>query len=218
MSIIKDMKWQSVIYSVLYIAIGIVLLLFPKTTATTVCYVAGGAAIAAGLIIVCIYLFRDAKKNAYRNDFVCGLLAVLIGIFIICRVELVLGLIPFILGIAVMVSGFIKLQSCIDVRRMGYGNGLTLFLLALVNVVLGIILIIDPFGTTFVLFVIIGIGLIFSGLSDLFATIYLSHKVKDFLNGTNLTDMCAEEMLNNEETKNKEEKESENKTQSEEER
>ncbi|HKM35215.1 MAG TPA: DUF308 domain-containing protein [Lachnospiraceae bacterium] len=218
MSILKDIKWQSVIYSLFYIAIGIVLLLFPKTTATTVCYVAGGSAIIAGLIIVCIYLFRDARKNAYRNDFVCGLLAVLMGVFIICRVDLVLGLTPFILGIAVMVSGFIKLQNCIDVRRMGYGNGLTLFLLALVNVVLGIILIIDPFGTTIVLFVIIGIGLIFSGISDLFATIYLSGKVKDFLNDMNLPDLSVEEMQDKDEIQNKEEEKADNETQSEEER
>ena len=130
MQTLKEVKWQSVICSIVYIGIGAMLLLFPRITAKTVCFVAGGSAIIVGFIIVCIYLFRDAKKNAYRNDFVCGLLAILLGLFVFWKLELVLGLIPFVLGIAVMVSGFIKLQNCIDVRRMGYGNGLSLFILS----------------------------------------------------------------------------------------
>ncbi len=203
MKYLKEIKWQSMIYSIFYIVIGIVLLLFPETTAATICYVAGSFGITGGIIMVGIYLFRDAGKNAYRNDFVGGLLAILIGIFVICRVELVLGLIPFILGIAIMVSGFIKLQSCIDIRKMSYGDGLILFILALVNVVWGIILIINPFKTSIVLFVLIGIGLVFSGISDIFANLYLSKKTKSYLNASHLPESSEKTSQDNEETKEK---------------
>lgn len=181
MKFLKEWKLQSALYAVLYVILGAILLLFPETTATTLCYALGIAAVVVGVSGVFVYLFRDAAHNAYRNDFVFGLVAILLGVFIFCKVELIISLIPFILGIAVIVSGFIKLQDCIDVRRMGYGNGLILFLLALVNLVLGIVLVLNPFHTAILLFRIMGAGLIFSGISDLVTSAYMSRKIKDYV-------------------------------------
>ena len=80
-----------------------------------------------------------------------------------------------------MVSGFMKLQDCIDVRRMGYGNGLVLFLLALVSIVHGIVLIVNPFHASTVLMRLVGAGLLFCGVSDLFSTLYMSRKIKHYI-------------------------------------
>lgn len=181
MRILKELKWQSILYAALYIVLGVILLLFPETTATTLCYAVGGAAIVIGAVSVCIYLFRDVSRNTYRNDFVSGLVSILLGIFIFYKVDLIISLIPFVLGIAVIISGFLKLQDCIDVRRMGYGSGLALFILAIINVVLGIVLVLNPFSTAILLFRIIGIGLIFSGISDLVTTLYMSKKIKNYV-------------------------------------
>lgn len=181
MKVLKELKWQSGLYAVLYVIIGVILLLFPETTATTLCYAVGGAAIGVGVISVGIYLFRDAIKNAYRNDFVSGAVSVLVGVFILCKVELIISLVPFLLGIAVTISGLVKLQNCVDMRRMGYGNGLTFFILSFINIALGIVLMVNPFQTAVILFRVMGVGLIFSGVSDLMAIIYMSRKVKDYL-------------------------------------
>ncbi len=181
MRFLKELKWQSILYHALYILMGAVLLIFPETTAKTICYATGGAAVVAGLTAVCIYLFRDVSKNTYRNDFVSGLVSVLLGVFLFYKADLVISLIPFLLGIAVIISGFIKLQNCIDVRRMGYGNGIALFLLSLVNIVLGVILLMDPFGKAIILFRLIGAGLIFSGATDLAATLYMSKKIDNYI-------------------------------------
>ena len=181
MRFIKELKWQSSLYHILYILMGAVLLIFPETTARTICYATGGAAVVAGMTAVCIYLFRDVSKNTYRNDFVSGLVSVLLGVFLFYKADLVISLIPFLLGIAVIISGFIKLQNCIDVRHMGYGNGIVLFLLSLVNIVLGIILLVNPFGTAILLFRLIGVGLIFSGATDLAAVLYMSKKIDNYI-------------------------------------
>ncbi|MDE6129042.1 MAG: DUF308 domain-containing protein [Lachnospiraceae bacterium] len=184
MKLLRELKWKAIMYAVLYILMGIVLLLFPETTKKMLCYAVGGASVVAGVVTVCIYLFRDAAKNTYRNDFVIGLAAILLGVFLIVRVDLIIVLIPFVLGIAVMVSGFRKLQDCIDVRRMGYGNGLVLFLLALISIVHGIILIVNPFHASIVLMRLVGAGLLFCGVSDLLATMYMSRKIKNYIENT----------------------------------
>lgn len=196
MKLLKEWKLQSTLYAVLYILLGVILLIFPETTATTLCYGLGGATVTVGVFVVAAYLFRDVRRNAYSNDFVGGLVSILLGLFIIYKVELIISLIPFILGIAVIVSGFIKLQSCIDVRRMGYGNGLALFLLALVNMVLGVVLVLNPFDTAIVLFRIIGVGLIFSGVSDLVTSLYMARKVKNYVKDMEALGNTVDDIMN----------------------
>lgn len=180
MNPLKQMKWQSLMTSALYIIMGIVLIVFPETTATTLCYVVGISGVVIGVFTVLAYLFRDVQKNYYRNDFVSGMMEILLGAFVLYKAQLVIDLIPFILGIFIVFSGINKLQNCIDVRRMGYGNGLLFFILAMINIVVGIILIIDPFGAVKVLFMVIGAGLVFSGITDTVATLYMAQKVKEF--------------------------------------
>lgn len=184
MKLLRELKWKAIMYAVLYILMGIVLLLFPETTKKMLCYAVGGASVVTGVVTVCIYLFRDAAKNTYRNDFVVGFAAILLGVFLIVRVDLIMVLIPFVLGIAVMVSGFMKLQNCIDVRRMGYGNGLVLFLLALVSIIHGIILMVNPFHASIVLMRLVGAGLLFCGISDLLSTMYMARKIKNYIEST----------------------------------
>lgn len=198
MKILKELKWQSGLYAVLYVLMGVILLLFPETTATTLCYAVGGGAIVVGVSTVLVYLFRDVTKNAYRNDFVSGLVAVLVGVFILCKVELFISLVPFLLGIAVTVSGFIKLQNCVDMRRMGYGNGLTFFILSFVNILFGILLLADPFQTVIVLFRAMGVGLIFSGVSDLMAIIYMSRRVKNYVENRGIPDGSGKTVVDGE--------------------
>lgn len=194
MNPLKQMKWQSLMTSALYIIMGIVLIVFPETTATTLCYVVGISGVVIGVFTVLAYLLRDVHKNYYRNDFVSGMMEILLGAFVLYKAQLVIDLIPFILGIFIVFSGINKLQNCIDVRRMGYGSGLLFFVLAMINIVVGIILIIDPFGAVKVLFMVIGAGLVFSGITDTVATLYMAKKVKEFTSDMEVLEQPVKEI------------------------
>lgn len=196
---LKDMKWQSLMTAALYIIMGIVLLIFPETTAKTLCYVVGISGIVIGAFTVLSYLFREVTQNYYRNDFVIGMVAILLGAAVLYKAELVIALIPLILGILVVFSGITKLQNSIDIRRMGYGNGLVFLVLAILNILLGAILIIDPFNAVKVLFMVIGVGLLFSGISDTIATLYMASKVKLYISKTEVTAVSVTEIKEEEE-------------------
>lgn len=181
---LKEMKWSAVLRSVIYCVLGIILILFPDTTARTLCYIGGGAIVVTGVVTLITYLFRDVEDRYYRNDFVMGLIEVLLGLFAIYKAELLISLIPFILGIFVVISGFCKLQNGLDVKRMGYDNWYVFVLLAIVNVVFGIVLLWNPFTAATVMFVVIGAGLVFSGVTDLVLTFFVSKQVHHYFSGT----------------------------------
>lgn len=188
MKLLREMKWQSLIGSAIYIIMGIILLVFPESVMPALCYVVGIAGVVIGVFTVLAYLFRDVQKNYYRNDFTVGMVEILLGAFVLYKAEMVGGLITAILGILVVLSGIGKLQNCIDVRRMNYGSGLVFFILAVINIVFGIVLIVDPFGATKVLAMVIGAGLVFSGVTDTVSTLYMSRKVKNFVSAVAVMD------------------------------
>ncbi|MDE6517337.1 MAG: ATP-binding cassette domain-containing protein, partial [Acetatifactor sp.] len=80
----------------------------------------------------------------------------------------------------IMVSGLFKLQGALDVQRMG-GNAVLILGLAVVNVVIGILMVINPFESAMLLYRLLGAGLLFSGLTDMASTLYLSSKMHGYM-------------------------------------
>jgi len=185
MNQLKEMKLQSMITAALYVILGIILIIYPETTAQTLCYVVGVASVVIGIFTVLAYLFRDVQKNYYRNDFIVGTVEVFLGAFVLYKAALIIELIPFILGILVAFSGLSKLQNCIDIRRMNQGTGLVLFIVSMINIIYGIVIVVVPFATPKVLFIVIAVGLLFSGVTDTVATIFMAKKIKGFMEMTN---------------------------------
>lgn len=193
MKMLKEMKWDALLQGGLYVLLGIAALLVPETMGNTLGYIIGVVLILAGAVSMICYLLRDPYQNYYRNDFVYGLVSISIGCVVLYRVELIIALIPFILGLLVLASGCSKLQDVIDMKRMDYGNWVLMLVLAAVNVILGIVLICNPFRAAALLFRIIGIGLIFSGLTDCATTVYFARKIRAYLKAQDALNSTYEE-------------------------
>ena len=192
---LKNLKWSSIITSLIVIAAGILLAVFPDVSASVICDVIGIACIVTGVISITTYFMLDLKDSLFRNDFVTGVMIVMLGILVIYQKAVVLKLIPFILGIVILVSGFSKLQDSIDARRIGYKYSWVYIILAAVSIVLGLVIMfsLPSSVTNSILFTVIGCSLIYSGATDLYATIYLSRKINKFMKKVETIAKGAEE-------------------------
>lgn len=191
--LLKQMKWDAIITSVLYIALGIIVLVAPDTMVKTLGYMIGILLILAGAVSMICYLLREAHQNYYRNDFGYGLVGIAVGILVLYKVEWIISLVPVILGILVLVSGCGKLQDVIDMKRMEYGSWVLMLFLAAANVIFGVVLIANPFETVLLLFRLVGVGLIFSGITDCVVTVYAADKIMKYYDELRAVDItCAE--------------------------
>lgn len=180
---LKHLKWGALISSIIYIAAGVLLIIYPEASAKVICDIIGIACIITGLISITTYFMLDIRESLYRNDFVSGVLIVLLGILIIYKKDEILKLIPFILGIVIFVSGFSKLQDGIDANRIGYKKSWIYIIMAAISIAFGLVIMFSlPASTTNkVMFTVIGAGLLYSGATDLYSTLYLSGKIKKFM-------------------------------------
>ena len=194
MKMLKELKWEAILTGVLYILLGIVALLIPETMQKTLGYLIGIVLIVAGAVSMICYLLRDARDNYYHNEFVFGLVGIVLGVAVLYKVEVIISLIPFILGILVLFSGCSKLQDAIDLKRLSYGSWVGMLVVAVINIILGIVLICNPFQAAVLLFRVLGVGLILSGASDCFSTIYFARKFRRFKQEQNALDSTFEEI------------------------
>lgn len=193
--LLKQMKWETLLSSSLYIVLGVVALVIPDTMVKTLGYLIGILLIVAGAVSMICYLLREASQNYYRNDFGYGLVGIAVGILFLYKVEWIISLVPVILGILVVASGCRKLQDVIDMKRLGYGNWVTVLILAAVNVVLGVALIANSLDAALLFLQLVGAGLIFSGVTDIATCFYLAKMAKGHFDDLNAVDSTFAEMV-----------------------
>jgi len=173
----KEMKWNLILTSCLCIIAGVILAAFPEVTARTIAYALAIVLLVLGLFRTISY-FASESTDFYRYDLVSALALLLAGVFILVRAEAIIAAVPFVIGFIVTISGILKLQNALNLWKAKMGNWIFILVLSLINIIFGVVLILNPFKAAVTLFMLLGIGLIYSGLSDLLTLFLVGRKMK----------------------------------------
>ena len=178
---VKNIKWSSLFIALLYIAAGVYLFMYPQTDPDVICEVLGIGCVAMGVILIVFYFLMDVRAALFRNDFVEGIVMILVGGLVFYQMQAVEPLVPFILAVVIAGSGVKKLQDGIDAGRIGYSHTWTYLIMAVISIAMAALIMFQikiPYLSENQL---IGIGLAYSGITDLFSAVYLSGKIRRFL-------------------------------------
>lgn len=178
MQLLKQLKWNLILTALGFIALGVILIIWPTETLKTSCYILAVLLIAIGVVSLISYVRKDITGILYRYDLVVGVSAVLGGVLVILKADQLMDLIPVVLGFLVTISGILKIQNSIDMYRLGHGTWHITFAMALINIVFGVILLINPFIWE-IFIACVGVALVYSGVTDLYMTIAISIRLKN---------------------------------------
>ncbi len=175
---LKKLNWGQISSTIIYIVLGLVLAFFPQTVNEMISYVLAAALFLVALIFLFNYFKKNVQSNFFRNDLVFAVIALVIGILLLVKRSTVLELIPIVLGAVTIISGVRKLQNALDLIRLGLGGWKTVLVLAAINIIFGIILVWQASAAVNTVIRLIGVGLIFSGASDLFSSLWIKRIAK----------------------------------------
>lgn len=168
----KDVVWSSIAYLIL----GFVLLIKPGTALVTIVHILAIVALVMGIVALVAY-FRD-KDSAGNGGVIKGIVYLVIAAFLYFGAGFIISIVPFIFGLLVVISGVVKLQEALDMMKYRASGSITVLVISILSLILGVLIIINPFGTAELLFRIIGIALIYNGVSDLLTVFYFSKKTR----------------------------------------
>ena len=187
---VKKLKWNLVLMSALYLGLGVFLLMKPTTALNIVCYALGAVVLAAAgplanlLACAAVQLIRYfvVERGVFQSQLtlISGIICLALGAFLILRSDIVVSILPIVFGLFVIFDSISRVQNALDLRRCGYSSWKSFLLLPVLSVVLGVIMILNPFGTMETLVMAIGIILIVEGSINLLSALYTVLAVRRF--------------------------------------
>ena len=157
------MKKYDLLTSIVLLILGIILLFVPGGIITTIIRIFGIIILILGVLSV----LSSSKNKKNNTDLVYGILIIILGIVFVSNPEVIASIIPFILGVWIIIKSLFKLQfiSTLKTTSTDYIKPLVINIITLI---LGITLAFNPFKGAETLVRIIGIFLIvYSGLDIL---------------------------------------------------
>ena len=173
---IKGIKIELIIISVVLFALGLFLVIFPEISQLVICRVVGIALCVWGVLRLITY-FRMAKEEVF-GSFVQGISLLAFGIFFVMKPEVIAMFFGTVLAIVIIIDGILKLQYGIEFYRMEAKKWWIEAIAAALMVVMGIIALLNPFGSSVALMIFIGVVLMIEGASDLISIIRISGIIK----------------------------------------
>jgi uncharacterized membrane protein HdeD (DUF308 family) len=165
--LLKKIKTNSLVTAAVYTILGLALLVWPGLSASIFCTALGLVLLLCGLVdIVTFLLHRDGSLYGSVH-LIVGIILAVVGVYVMTRPSLVTVVIPRIVGILICIHGISDVGDAISLHRSGYGRWSTALLLGLLTVVLGGVLIANPFGAFATVVRVIGGFLLYDGVSDL---------------------------------------------------
>lgn len=162
---IRKMNMTSIIFSILFILIGAFLLARPEDAIHLVSY-ALGIILALWGIISIVQFFTDRESQNYLEfSFILGVFMFIFGIIIIVKPNTIASIIPLLLGIWMLINGVTKLSYALTLNKNK--NAASSIIISILIIVLGILLVFNPFAGAKTLVQILGVTIIVYSVLDL---------------------------------------------------
>ena len=179
MKVFKRIKWSYVVLSAMFLLLGIYLVVNPETSLVMICRILGAAMAVFGVMKIVLYFIREVEGVAIRFDFAVGLFCIILGTLMLWRAPALTDILSVMIGLLVLVDSVFKLQVAVDSRRMGAHSWWVTLVCTVVCLVLGILLVFNPFDGKQVLTIMMGVSLIVDGVQNLCTVVYAAIFVKD---------------------------------------
>ncbi len=136
--------------------IGLAFTFFPQIIISFLGYIMGGVLIFLGIINVILYFKRDVQEG-YSFGFAIGLILFSMGLYFSINTEFILNTMTVLFGFYILINGIMGLQFSLDSYRALTNSWKFTIGMALVNLILGGVILYNPFKSTEVLVMYIGI-------------------------------------------------------------
>lgn len=158
----NSMKRRSIMAAVLMIVTGIILILAQGRTLNFLVQIIGIMVLIGGVTGIV-----SGVMIAFAPEIIGGIAAACVGFFFYRFPYILVSFIPIIIGLLMVINGCINFANAFKGRMAAGYNPARDMVLSVLAIVLGVLVVIHPFGTANIFVVLMGISLIFNGIVSL---------------------------------------------------
>lgn len=158
--------WPTWLFTLAITAFGLALLLWPNAASSLIVNGFGGILLGVGIFHIIRYYSRSRYHAMSNMDLGIGISFAFLGVLVFLLKDILLSIIPALIGIFLLITGFIKIQAALDFKRLLVNRWYLEMIASGVSIIMGLIIILNPFSTAMVLIRIIGGAILVEGIQD----------------------------------------------------
>lgn len=161
------LKRYALLRVALYLIFGLLVFIFPSVVANIMVYLLAAYFIGMGILSM-VHFFR-ANKNAslFQWEFISGVFFCLCGLICLIFSRQIISLIPLAMGFLIIIGSAIYLAQAISFQKSSDHSATPMFAYCVALIILGLVIIVNPFHSAMVLFRLFGIVLIAMAIYEL---------------------------------------------------
>lgn len=173
---LKKTKLNFILMAIIYILFGLMFLIRPDTTNKIIVIILGLIITLYGISKIIAHVQSDISQRFQSFNLGIGIIALLIGLFFLIKPGTIVSMFGAILGLFLFFHGAINFQHAFNLKDMGYKKWWISAIFGLIAICFGFYGILNPRAISPAFSIIIGLGLIISGISDIF----MIYKISSF--------------------------------------
>lgn len=116
--ILKKNGWTSIITSIVFAVLGIILINYPEIAVKMVAYVFGAIFSIIGIVKLINYFSTKGKYDFYNYDIAYGIIAILLGIIVMAYNTQIASIFRIIIGVWIVYSSIIRFNLSYKLKTM----------------------------------------------------------------------------------------------------
>lgn len=174
---IKKYEKTSIATSILLIILSFFLIFKPEASLNFIVIVIGAFLALVGIIHMVSYFTSNVENKTISTELIQGTLYTIIGIFLIFRPSILNEFLGVIVGAWQIIQFIIKFQFAFNLKSAASPSWAIMLITALVHLVFGLVLIINPFSTIAAITMVAGIILLISEIGNMVESIAMLFKL-----------------------------------------
>lgn len=172
--LLKKSGWVSIIESLIFAILGIILIWKPEGIMAMISYITGAIFIAVGVIKIINYIQSNKKNDLFNYELLYGIMTVIIGIVIIVHADILSTIFGIIIGMWIVYSSIIRVFTALKLKEENSKVWIYSLALALIMCLCGLYVIFD----VGMIVTTIGIIMIIYAIIDIIENVLFINNVK----------------------------------------
>ena len=142
--ILKKTGWVSIVESMIFAILGIILVCKPEGTVKVITWILGTIFILIGIYKIINYFASKGENDFYNFDLIYGLTAIVIGIVTMAYMNIIGSVFRIIIGVWIIYTSFVRINTAIQIRKFGNAVWIWSLVLAIAMFMCGLYIVINP--------------------------------------------------------------------------
>ncbi len=169
----KKLKWDSIIVSLLTIAIGVLCIVMPSEAGDVLLIVFGAMLIAIGATL--FIRFFTTERLFASHIMIMAVVSIVLGVICLVQRSALQSILTILLGLYIVVDSLSSIGDSIYLCKAKVSGWFILFLLSLLSCGLGVVVMFSTFDTVMIF---AGVSLLIEGVKRFTLTLTFSNKIR----------------------------------------